>query len=168
MKNLFLALTAILLFASCSTDDNSAADGPKAKSLIVGQSCFNRISGTFAMDFSEGLGNPTLKFGAIVQALPASGGTATSNNIYAMYLQVQPLADCEDMNSDSGAMISFSSAPFTGTNVPTINLKPVNIPFMCYKWRVVVTRVDATIRVDGRNNSDTCTSVSEWYDAPLY
>ncbi|MBY8962516.1 hypothetical protein KJK34_07100 [Flavobacterium sp. D11R37] len=167
MKNLFLALTAIFLFASCSTDDNNA-EGPRTKSLLIAQPCFNSISGTFAMDFADGLGNPTLKFGATVQGLPVSTGSGTSNNIYTMYLQLQPLADCEDMYSDSGAMISFSSAAFTGTSVPTINLKPVNIPFMCYKWRVVISRVDAIIRVGGRNNSDTCTSVSEWYDAPLY
>lgn len=162
MKNLFLALTAIFLFASCSADDNNASEGPKAKSLTVSQPCFSSISGTFAMDLTGGLGNPTLKFGATVQNF-VSGSLLNSDIAYIMYLQLQPLADCEDMNSDSGDMVSFSSQSFIGTtNIPTINLKPVNIPFMCYKWRVAITRIDA------RRKADTCTSVSEWYDAPLY
>jgi hypothetical protein len=162
MKNLFLALFGLMLFSSCATDDSTINEEPKPKSLSVAQPCFNSIDGTFTMDLSDGLGNPTLKFGATVQTF-VSGGLLPNSNIYVMYLQVQPLADCEDMNSDTGSMISFSSPSFKGvSSIPTINLKPVNIPFMCYKWRVAITRIDA------KRKGDACTSVSDWYDAPLY
>ncbi|RZJ75405.1 MAG: hypothetical protein EOO45_05710 [Flavobacterium sp.] len=167
-KFLTLSLLA-LLFTACSTDDSGISQKEQNASeygasndesgnayRVAGTTeCFNTVTGYV---YADGLNNPNLFFG-----VTASRTSKGYNSTCRVTLQIQRLSDCDDMASVTGTTISyvlpgtyvnFFAAP-VGISIPSSNL-----PSGCYKWRFVTEGLSGT--------SIDCTTVSQWYESPLF
>ncbi len=163
----FLLLPVLVFFASCSTDDsalttvqenNLAATDYKSADATISTTCLDAVGGSLTVNLSQGINNPMLVFTASL--------TGVSSGInYKARIEIQEISDCEDINSAMGNIVSFSSpyavkAPTTQVN---ITIAGQALPdFTCYRWRVAVDCVSTT---KGRG---PCTTVSPWYEAPLF
>lgn len=172
MKKFFTLLVTILFFVSCTTDDSvldTSENNYSPKSYRAGFSekymkseatCFSSLEGSLRMDITDGLNNPTIKFRGEVPNYLSSQGSY-SLKLYTFKLYIQPIADCEDMNSDDGDALVYTYPVFISNvnEIPSIDLKPNQIPFQCYKWRVEISREI--------NRVIYCSTSSTWYDAPV-
>lgn len=165
MKKFVFFSLLTLLFVSCSTDD-SAIDNTNDAALIIEQhnnpqpkaysQCFNSVWGTVTNVGS--LQSPLFRFSGAAY-WQASG---TSGDPFVVELQLHELADCEDMDVVTGqyTTITFPNLWYSGTPFPYIDLQPVQFPYTCFKWKIVV-------RNAVRHTTYYCTSSSAWSDSPV-
>ena len=162
MKKLLL-LPVLLFFASCSTDDmaqdDASADAAfRTAASVTNPTCLDAVNGTVTVDLSQGINKPILVFTASLTGM-------SSNVNYRARIEMENLSDCEDKTSGTGATVSYTSATVTAlpASQATITVGYQSLPaFACYRWRVVV---DGTTTMKGRG---ACTTVSQWYEAPLF
>jgi hypothetical protein len=168
MKKILLLLVLGIGLASCTTENeedfvqygtvtsqkNNESQAPmRAPSL---PSCFTSLTGSVHVDVSNGLGNPIVVF------TPTITGTVPYTAKFNVRVEVQPLSDCDDMNSNTGSLLTFGP---TGTvqniifSPPSVSVLPGNMP-ICYKWRFVFEGVSSL--------KTTCYSASVWYESPLF
>ena len=164
----FLALATMLFFVSCTTDDTIMTDEQNVLTVNdtetsyqmragknLKSNCFNFVVGTVGIDISGGLNAQVLNFGTRVIDL------ATPNKPYVVEVHLQPIEDCEDLNSEIGNP-TIIALPYTitdPTNIPDIEVDPSQIPSICFKWKVVIHTA--------RGYYPSCSSSSVWYDAPI-
>ncbi|MXN89840.1 hypothetical protein GR160_01240 [Flavobacterium sp. Sd200] len=172
MKKIYLLLLIALFFAACSADDSNEILNQEKNTEIIysaratasktkpgtGElpvaSCFNGLAAHTTIDVTAGLNKPIVNFVADAPSnLSASAG-------YVVTVEVQELADCEDINVASGLPVFFGGSVFYNVvaNAPVINVVPADLP-ACYRWRFVFER---------SNSVTPCKSLSSWYDAPLF
>ncbi|OIQ21080.1 MAG: hypothetical protein BM557_04810 [Flavobacterium sp. MedPE-SWcel] len=164
MKTIYIFLFSILLItlSSCSTDDAVVFDADDASQGELRPSrpndvCFDWAKGTIGIDYTNGLNNPILNFG-----MEVSVGFINPEKTYEVKLYLQPIADCEDMNSDIGSP-TIITLPYTITNpsnIPDFVVYPSQLPSACYKWKAVIST--------SAGYPYYCSSSTLWYDAPLY
>lgn len=163
-----------LFFTACSADNdemdtNTADSAVLMNNVQVAQDsdkpyypdCFDSVSGTVAVDLSNGFTNPIVDFTA-----HAVGGYGSAKKSYTVTIQFQTLTDCEDINSDSGNIISYSLASQVRNpqlNPPTIAIVPSQLPEDCYKWRFVLES-----GIIGSSILPYCQTASPWYEAPIF
>ncbi|AXG72901.1 hypothetical protein DVK85_01105 [Flavobacterium arcticum] len=168
MNKFYLLLATMLFFVSCSTDDTilteeqnilTANDTEASYQMRLGKnsddSCFNFVSGTLSIDMSGGLNNQVLNFG--LKAIDLN----KPNKPYVVEVHLQPIDDCEDLNSDIGSptIIALPNVITSATNIPAIEVNPSQLPSVCFKWKVVIHTA--------KGYYPSCSSSSDWYDAPV-
>lgn len=169
MKKIMLLPLLAFLF-SCSTDDSAVNWQNDGVALSVYSSerealttsaettaCFT-FTASASVDVSNGFGNPIVVFKAI---LP---GSVSSTAKFKIKVEVQPLSNCNDMNSDTGVVQTFagtSSVQNVVASPPTISVLPSQLP-ICYKWRFVMEGIS-----DAKKYA-ICYSATEWYESPLF
>lgn len=153
---------------SCSTDNEDFVQYGYAASqknndsqeftALSTPSCFTDLAGSVHVDVSNGLGNPIVVFTPIIT------GTVSSTAKFKVRVEVQPLSDCDDMNSNAGTLLSFGPT-VTVQNViaspSSVSVMPGNMP-LCYKWRFVFEGYSIQQRLP------VCRSESIWYESPLF
>lgn len=169
MKKFILLPLFLLLLAACSTDDSAFETNEATAGVTVNYnkpsdidarqaitSCFSTFTAYPSVDVSGGINNPILRFNAVVPAnIPAY-------SMYKMKVEVQPIADCEDLNSNQGDIITYTSSSYymnISTTRPYVAVVPSQLPSGCYKWRMVIESINAR---------STCMSATSWYDSPLF
>lgn len=168
-KLVFLPFVMFLVFG-CSSDSESLnleedasvvmsmSDGEDFEEKTLVKPCFPGLSATVSVDVSNGLGNPIVVFQSVVTS------TIPSTSTFRVRVEVQPLSDCDDMNSISGASVLLGSTALHSNitiNDPSVPVQPSVLP-LCYKWRMVF---EGMALGDKR---PACTSVTPWYEAPLF
>lgn len=171
MKKLLLIPFIALFAVACSTDTedldnyaNAQKTMASSASPIIGgtyatisQSCFSQLGAHPFYDATNGLNNGTLSF---ISEPPASAFSGS----YKVRVEIEEVSDCEDLGSGTGNIKTFTTgATYTNVvaNAPKVTgVKPADT-FACYRWRMVFEGV-------GRNGAVTCTTASQWYDAPLF
>ncbi len=160
MKKLFFLPLLAVLFASCSTDtiDTAQEDAVVFDQAAKGIApCVLSISGYNTIDVSGGIGNPTVNF-----SLSVTQGNFIARRFYNMVVYIQPISDCEDMNSAVGEPLMYTSVVSNVAVVsPTIALKPSQLPSGCYVWR-------AELNNPGSSLQAPCVNGTGWYEAPLF
>jgi len=163
-----MLLVLTMGLGACSTDneDEFLQEGYSAAEIVntesvpasVLPSCFTSLTARVRVDVSNGIGNPVVVF------IPVIAGTISEASAFKVRVEVQPLADCDDFESNSGTPFRFGP---TGTvqNVvaspPSISVMPANMP-LCYKWRFIFEGVS------GKQSNPACYSTSIWYESPLF
>lgn len=169
-KILLLPLFAFLLTA-CSVDNEEMYTSQESIVMNVSDtveserplypSCFTNTTGNVIIDVSNGFGNPIVVFSANV-----NGQFGTAKKAFTVRLEVQELSDCEDFYSDSGDVINYTLPVLVrnpAVTPPTISLNPNQLPYGCYKWRIVLES-----GIIGSEFNAFCQSASPWYEAPLF
>lgn len=159
MKKLLL-LPIIAFFASCSTDDTAletSQDNASYYRSVSNPTCLDAVNGTVTADLSQGINKPVFTFTATLTGMSA-------NVNYRARIEMESLSDCEDINSGTGNVVSFLAT--SPVQTPTVKANIVigyqSLPnFTCYRWRFVV---EGSTTMKGKGS---CTTVSEWYEAPL-
>lgn len=163
-KKFFLLPVLMLLFAACSNDDSimemqqdQAAEyygDFEMKTLPPAPSCFTAFSAYTMINVANGFGNPMVEFYLNI-SVPAQ------RRQFIGYLEVQPLADCEDLSSAAGTPTVYNIPGYIqlGSGVPALSLSPSQLPATCYKWRFVANAAPGYT---------ACQSVTEWYESPLF
>jgi hypothetical protein len=162
MKRLMVLLAGVF-FIGCSADND--VEVTEAKSVInedysgketiaqaVVPGCFTTFSGHVS---ASQLVDPDIYFRADV-----TGGAIKVS--YKYTLEVEMLADCEDITTGNGQVIRYNYPGLVtnpATNAPVITVDGLVLPQDCYRWRLV-------LKSTGTVNS--CTSYTPWYEAPLY
>jgi hypothetical protein len=170
MKKIMILPLIMVLFWACSVDNENELEETDGNMRLAAFSteaattnnisvttCFRGITAGVQADVSNGLGNPVLVF------TPAVTGSVTAGNKYTVRVEIQPLSDCDNMSSDTGSLIVYSyGTPVQNisTAPPGIMVQPSQIP-ACYKWRMVVDGVPD-------KKQTACTSITQWYEAPLF
>lgn len=169
MKKFFYLPVLAILFASCSTDNDSeifqedavvmSTVDPSMQRMSDIQTCISSLAGTTMVDVSGGFENPQVVFIADV----ANGSYVRTK--YTLSLEMQLLTDCEDLTSGSGAVTRFSlyNISLPSLNDPKITLSPSQLPSSCYRWRYVVEGSKTTT-----SGSAPCLTVTPWYEEPLF
>ena len=167
MKKILFVLLMAAGLGACSSDNDvdfgqydADQKSNEAYSLaaVSAPSCFSTLTGKVRVDVSNGIGNPVIVFTPVV---PFGVSPAAK---FRIRLEVQPLADCDDMESNTGNLLSFGP---TGTvqNVllfsPSVSVMPASVP-LCYKWRFVFEGIESVKR------DPVCYSASGWYESPLF
>jgi len=174
MKKLMI-LPMLMFFYACSTDsvdfeqdqqdsalttmsvnEETRASIPDKSTLY--KPCYKGFSSHVYVDVSNGFGNPVVVFQAVV---PAS---LPSNVYFRVRAEVQPLSDCDDMDSLDGASVLFGSTALIldlASNPPGIEVLPSQLP-SCYKWRLVYEGYTTSFK------KPTCISYTSWQEAPLF
>lgn len=162
MKKLLL-LFVFASFAACSTDDNgletqeNAAAGAQYRAAAAMPDCNAGINGSMYIDVANGIQNPVVVFNVII-----NGSTKL---YYKASVEIEMLADCEDVNSGSGDTTLYAMPGYTRAlqNSLTLRLDGNVLPSEgCYRWRYVV---------EGCTNpklSGTCITVSDWNESALF
>jgi hypothetical protein len=167
MKKLLLLPFLLITLFSCSTDDAVELNNTVAEAQVLYYStnrfdlptqyeCFTSLSAYTNIDVSNGFDNPVVQFIADSEGAPKKIS-------YSVTLEVQPLSECEDMESNYGPSIQHK---YPGTvqnpdqNMPMISLLPSQLPGGCYKWRYIFT--------ESLSSRSACASVTQWYEAPLF
>lgn len=169
MKKFILLPFFLLLLAACSADDSAFETNEAAAVVTVSYdkpsdidarqgitSCFSTFTAYPSVDVSGGINNPVLRFNAVVPA------NIPFFSMYKLKVEVQPLADCENMSSNQGNIIVYTSSSYyinISTIRPYVAVVPSQLPSGCYKWRMVIESINAR---------STCMSVTSWYDSPLF
>lgn len=160
MKKLLLLPVIAYFFAACSTDsfDDATQDQGTVFNTEKGVApCFSVTEGYVTVNAAAGLNNPDINF-----SLGITPGTYTRHKSYQLTLYLQPIADCEDMTTAIGEPLVYSSvASNIDTVIPTITLKPANLPSSCYIWKM-------TISAQASFSLQACSNSTPWYDAPLF
>jgi len=161
MKKLLL-LPLIAFFASCSTDDTGLETSQESANAsyyrsVSNPTCLDAVNGTVTANLSQGINKPIYTFSATLTGM-------SSNVNYWARIEIENLSDCEDINSGTGEVVTFNST--SPVKVPTTKSSIVigyqSIPdFTCYRWRFVI---EGSTTIKGKG---PCTTVSEWYEAPL-
>jgi hypothetical protein len=167
MKKIILLTMTMLGMLSCSVDNEEnvqynasatekAITEQEAELTTFGmQSCFTSL--TADVSVNGGLSNPTLVF------TPAVTASIAFNAKFWVRVEIQPLSDCDNLNSNSGSILSFGPAT-TVQNVvsspPSISVQPGSLP-LCYKWRFVFEGVNS-------GGTITCNSSTKWKAAPIF
>lgn len=178
MKKFLLLSVFTILFASCSTDDstvfsnentkaihesnpvNFVSDQDRNESMAGEGACFAELTSHIYVDVSGGFTNPQINF-------YADAGRTTFNSKklkFRIKLEVQLLADCEDLTSGTGSVTTFTRPTLaTGmSTAPAVIVNKAQLPGDCYRWRVIVQGLGAA-----DESMMYCTSSTQWYDAPL-
>lgn len=156
-KLLLLPFLLLLITTSCSTDsdeiittDNTAFSTERSAQAT---DCFSSLS---AHVYNVGtLSDPNISY---IADMPANIPAAQT---YKVVLQIQA-TDCEDITNGFGDIINFTSGSIffnVSNSSPHIEVKPAQT-LPCYRWRLVVQCVNA-------RSVATCTSTTQWYDAPV-
>jgi len=168
MKKIVLLLTMTVGLFACSTDNeedmvqygDDILQKTNAESLatLTTPSCFTSLTGSVHVDVSNGIGNPVVVF------TPTVTGTVSATATFKVRVEIQPLSDCDDMNSITGTLLSFGPLG-TVQNVvaspPDVSILPSSLP-LCYKWRFVFEGITSPRR------PAVCYSESVWYESPLF
>jgi hypothetical protein len=167
MRKILLLLMVIGCWG-CSSDNEvdfvQYGDGVSQTSNVENEtmalsttSCFTSVTGQVHVDVSNGIGNPIVVFTSAVT------GTVNVKTKFRVRVEVQPLGDCDDINSDTGTLLVFSLGTIQNvvSSPPSISVLPVNMP-LCYKWRFVFESPEGT------SMSSYCYSESTWYESPLF
>lgn len=177
MRNIYTLILCSVMFMSCSTDDEGIVNSDyrannyvdtdfstfneKSKGgstpVIHISNCFEDVEGSVSLDVSNGINNPIVLFSTNVVSPPDPDGTG-----YTVQLILQPISDCENMNSSQGLpMIVTMPYSFVNvSNIPDFRLYPSQLPQGCYKWRITIGT--------SKGVSPACTTQSIWYEAPLF
>lgn len=168
MKKILLLLTIAMGLWACSTDNEedfvqygyNANEKTNAQENLAALtvSCFTSLTANVHVDVSGGIGNPVVVF------TPVVSGTVSATAKFRVRVEVQPLSDCDDMNSDTGTLLTFGPAGLVQNVVaspPVVSVLPANMP-LCYKWRFVFEGISSAQR------NPTCSSASIWYESPLF
>ena len=172
-KFLLIAATAFVLGACSADNDEILIDKDNTQSVALAapenekvsmsipqkntRFCFSSFGARASVDVSGGFGNPVVLFTAVVpnNILPTAK--------YRVRVEVQPLEDCDDMDSHLGNAIVFSAFTiFTNisSSAPKVSVLPASLP-QCYKWRMIADGYET-------QKNPVCTSISSWYEAPLF
>jgi len=170
MKKLLLLPALALFLFSCSSDteDLQAMDNHSNEramqlgSQVTNQiptiylSCFKNLGAHTEIDLSGGFGNGTINFIA-----DAPAGVTGS---FKASVQIEQISDCENLEAGTGNIKTFSTGitySNISSNAPVVGgIAPSQI-FNCYRWRMVLQEVNKT-------GGLSCTSMSQWYEAPLF
>ena len=166
-----MILLMLMFFYACSTDsvdieqdqyENAFTTMSANDESIPNKSsmppCHKGLSSHVYVDVSSGLGNPVVVFQAVV---PSS---VPSNFNFRLKVEIQPLSDCDDMNSINGPSVLFGSNAIVsgGTiNPPSVSVSPSQLP-SCYKWRLVYEGFTTSL------TRPSCMSYTSWKEAPLF
>lgn len=166
MKKILLLLPIILGLLACTTDNEEdfgqyeyyiaeKSDAPGFE--ILSTTCFTNLTGQTHVDVSGGFGNPIVVF------TPTVTGTVPATAKFRVKVEVQPLSDCDNINSDTSTLLNFGHV--IAQNIvaapPVISVQPENLP-LCYKWRFVFEGISDIKR------NPICYSASDWYESPLF
>jgi hypothetical protein len=169
MKKILMVMIMTVGLLACSADNEGDSvqygNGVLQKTNAEGQtealtttSCFTSLTGNVHLDVSNGIGNPTVVF------TPVITGTVSPTARFIVRVEVQPLSNCDDMNSNTGTLLSFGpvdAVKNVGVYPPVISVLPSSLP-LCYKWRFVFESSPGTIK------ASYCYSTSSWYESPLF
>lgn len=172
MKKFFCISALALVFASCSTDNDSELLQEEAVQVTTVDevamkmmnttttSCINFLYGSHIIDVSQGINNPMVVFIADVP-----NGNASRPSKYTLSLEIQTLSDCEDLNSGTGSITRYSMLNYSIPSIsdPGFTLSPSQLPSTCYRWRFVVEGFKVT-----STSTTPCTTESVWYEEPLF
>ncbi len=161
MKKLLLLPVFFVTLFSCSTDDSIAyQDEAGAVTAASTQRiekpvnpCIGDLSGYTIINVEGGFGNPVVEF--------YTDSSDSRKKKLSAYLEIETLSDCEDITSGTGNVTSYSGGIINlipDNNIVTLD--PSELPAECYRWRVVLTNAPGAL--------SSCTTVSEWYEAPLF
>lgn len=161
MKKLLLLPVLLVTLFSCSTDDSvSYQDESNAVNAASAERiekplnpCIADFSGYTIINVEGGFGNPVVEFYTF--------STDGRKKKLSSYVEIETLSDCEDVNSGTGMVTSFSGGIINlipNNNIVTLN--PSQLPSGCYRWRLVLTNAPGAL--------SSCTSVTPWYEAPLF
>jgi hypothetical protein len=161
MKKLLLLPFLLITLFSCSTDDadevmiqeETAAAAQFSAQRTGIEECVGTVRGYTNINVENGFGDPIVEFYSVALA-------QMYKKQHMVYLQVQPLSDCEDMNSEGDITTYPGKVVNLVYDQRIITLKPTQLPASCYKWRFMVTATP--------NSESQCTTLSEWYEAPLF
>lgn len=165
MKKILLLLPIMLGLLACATDNEEdfgqyeyyiaeKSDGFE----ILSTTCFTNLTAQTYVDVSGGFGNPVVVF------TPTVTGTVSETAKFRVKIEVQPLSDCDNIDSDTGTLLNFGLTSLVQNVVvapPVISVQPENLPF-CYKWRFVFEGISDIKR------NPICYSASDWYESPLF
>ena len=171
MKKLMILPMLMFLYA-CSTDSvdfeqdqtesalttMSVIDEEITNKATLFKPCYKGFSSHVYVDVSNGFGNPIVVFEAVVP----SGVPSTVN--FRVRAEIQPLSDCDDMDSLDGTSVLFGSTGFISdlaSNPPSIEVLPSQLP-SCYKWRMVYEGYTTSFK------RPSCISYTSWREAPLF
>jgi hypothetical protein len=156
MKKTIVNCLIILLLTGCTSGspEEISANEIEAEGIPL---CLNGLTAKVSVDVSGGLDNPIIVF------TPALADDQNQATAFSEQLEVQPLADIDDLDSDTGAIISFG--PQSGTVQDNLSLSPIlivpaQLP-MFYKWRISVIKSDSSGQV-------ICVCYSQWQESPLF
>jgi len=170
MKKLLLLPALALFLFSCSSDteDLQAMDNhSNARVMQLGSqvtnqipaaylSCFKNLGAHTEINLNDGFGNGTINFIA-----DAPSGVTGS---YKALVEIEQISDCENLGVGTGNVKTFSTGVIysnISANVPVIGGIAPSQTFNCYRWRMVLQEINKTGGV-------TCTTLSQWYEAPLF
>jgi len=171
MKKILLLTMLMLGALACSVEEETVqtaqqadvfyakanTDNEQAFAAATLPNCFTKFSADVYVDVSGGFGNPVVVF------VPVITGNVAINAKFWVRVEVQPLSDCDDLNSNTGALLTFGpSVPVQNVNSspPSVSVAPGSMP-LCYKWRFVFEGV-------GSGGKITCTNASRWQELPLF
>lgn len=172
MKKVILTALFSIILASCSTDDSSellndaaainensdyAGRASAERPRPVGNACFETINTSTDVNWTGGLGGSAA---VTFYAMPQGG----VNGNFNVRLEIETLADCEDVNGPVTASYIAWSGNVTDPNVNTtaVTLQASDLPYECYRWRFVFERKATSQFIRG------CTMASGWMEAPLF
>lgn len=169
-KLLLLSLSILFLTTSCSTDsdeiiapdnthstERAAQAAAETSSLTgIGGGCFSTLD---AHMYNTGsLAAPIISY---IADVPAGASTIQG---FKITLQIQA-TDCEDITVGYGDIINITNSTvfYNVSNIaPHIEVKPEQT-LPCFRWRILLQGISL-----GRvNNTITCSSYTQWYDAPV-
>ncbi|MES2487688.1 MAG: hypothetical protein V4581_17290 [Bacteroidota bacterium] len=170
MKKLLLLPALALFLFSCSSDtedlqamdNHSNARAMQLASQVTNQiptaslSCFKNLGAHTEIDLSDGFGNGTINF--IADAPSSAMGS------YKALVEIEQISDCENLEVGTGNIKTFSTGVTYNniySNAPVISGIAPSQTFNCYRWRMVLQGVNKTGGV-------SCTTTSQWYEAPLF
>ena len=172
MRKLMI-LPMLMFFYACSTDsvdfeqdqfENALttmsvdSEAIPNKSATTIKPCYKGLSSHVSVDVSGGFGNPVVVFKAVISS------SVPSNFSFKLKAEIQPLSDCDDMDSNSGTSALFgTNATFSAgsVNPASVSVLPSQLP-SCYKWRLVYEGYTT-----GFAKPD-CITYTSWQEAPLF
>lgn len=163
MKKILLSAILALSLTACSTDDTNAVVTGETnyKAIEMGPgSCFPNLVSDLSIDLSNGINNPVFTF---IGNLNNTSSKDSSRMKYLVSVDMQALADCEDITTGTGRLVRITNPEYYMVNTvqPSVTLQESQLMAGCYRWRVTVTGYTLQGTV-------VCISSSSWKDAPVY
>lgn len=168
MKKILLSAILALSLTACSTDDTNTLQDNSAtisetnyKAIEIGQSsCFPNLVSDLSIDLANGINNPIFTF---IGNLNNTSSKDSSRMKYLVSVDMQALADCEDITTGTGKIIRVTNPEYYMINAvqPSVTLQESQLMAGCYRWRVTVTGYTL-------QGTFVCVSSSSWKDAPVY
>lgn len=164
-----MLMTVVMGLWSCSADNeedfalygNNVAEKANIEgeaASMAATTCLTDLTAKVQVDVSNGMGNPVVVF------TPVITDNVSARAKFRVRVEVQPLANCDNMGSDTGSLLTFGplgAVQNVVSSPPAISVSPANMP-LCYKWRYVFESPS------GVAISSYCYSATVWYESPLF